>query len=128
MGNVNSQDLSSHQWQDRLLVLLVDDIKDETYQKQISELQQSENGLKDRRLIVCHVKPHTYKKGLYTKQWKKATIDITNYKKSTSSFEIILIGLDGGVKLHQSDFLKCEKLFSIIDVMPMRRREMRNKK
>jgi len=39
-----------------------------------------------------------------------------------------LIGLDGGVKLKETEVLKKEDLFSIIDSMPMRLREIRQKK
>jgi hypothetical protein len=39
---------------------------------------------------------------------------------------ILLIGKDGGVKLRrETEILGCRELFATIDVMPMRRREMR---
>ena len=41
-------------------------------------------------------------------------------------FEISLIGLDGGIKLSQNEILTAEKLFGIIDQMPMRRIEVEN--
>ena len=37
----------------------------------------------------------------------------------------MLIGLDGGIKLEQIQILSAEKLFAIIDGMPMRKREIR---
>jgi hypothetical protein len=45
---------------------------------------------------------------------------------ANEAFEIILIGLDGGIKLRKNDIVSREELFSIIDAMPMRRNEMRN--
>ena len=40
-------------------------------------------------------------------------------------FEAVLVGKDGGEKLHSPDPLTPERLFEIIDAMPMRRQEMR---
>jgi Domain of unknown function (DUF4174) len=60
-----------------------------------------------------------------TAEWKKWKID------STSSFTFVLIGRDGGEKLRSSDVVTAEKLFSLIDAMPMRKNEVergRNKK
>ena len=41
-----------------------------------------------------------------------------------TAFEVILIGLDGGEKLRQTKVLETDKLFAIIDGMPMRRSEI----
>ena len=38
---------------------------------------------------------------------------------------MILIGLDGGIKLEQTTILKKKELFRIIDSMPMRMEELR---
>ena len=39
---------------------------------------------------------------------------------------MVLIGLDGGVKLEKQEVLSMKELFSIIDAMPMRANELRN--
>ena len=44
---------------------------------------------------------------------------------SSSSFQLLLLGKDGGVKLRSST-ASLEDIFSLIDTMPMRRREMRD--
>ncbi len=126
MHTAYSQDLSSHQWKDRIIILLTDDVTDKTYQKQIYELQKNEAGLQERKLIVYHVKPEHLKEGLSSTDWKKASYLFDKHKKTNSGFEFVLVGLDGGIKLQQSEFITCEKLFSIIDKMPMRRIEVRN--
>ena len=48
------------------------------------------------------------------------------YNQRGDSFRLILIGLDGGVKLNQRTIINRKTLFSIIDSMPMRRSELRN--
>ena len=44
-----------------------------------------------------------------------------------TEFEVFLLGLDGGIKLRQQEIVKTEKLFSLIDGMPMRKAEIRRK-
>ena len=41
---------------------------------------------------------------------------------------VILIGKDGGIKLNRQDQTRLEDLFALIDAMPMRQEEMRQKK
>ena len=40
---------------------------------------------------------------------------------------LILLGKDGGIKLKRNDRVKFEEIFSLIDSMPMRKDEMRQK-
>ncbi|TLV02884.1 DUF4174 domain-containing protein [Dyadobacter luticola] len=51
--------------------------------------------------------------------WKKWDID------SASSFTFILVGRDGGEKFRSSDVVSAEKLFGLIDAMPMRKSEVK---
>ena len=50
-----------------------------------------------------------------------------NLSLSTSEFRLILIGKDGGIKLN-SRKISLEEIFSLIDTMPMRQKEMLNDK
>jgi hypothetical protein len=43
------------------------------------------------------------------------------------AFKVVLIGLDGGIKLQKNGQLTPEELFGTIDSMPMRRAEMNKK-
>lgn len=51
--------------------------------------------------------------------WKKWDID------SSSSFTLILVGRDGGEKLRCTGVVSAEKLFGLIDAMPMRKDEIK---
>lgn len=44
-----------------------------------------------------------------------------------NEFEVILIGLDGSIKLRQMEVLSKEDLIAIIDAMPMRKSEIKNR-
>jgi hypothetical protein len=54
-------------------------------------------------------------------------IDVRNFLNISEkdTFNVSLIGKDGGLKLQQNVLLTNKKLFAIIDAMPMRKREMR---
>jgi hypothetical protein len=120
----NAQNLSSHQWNDRLVIIRVKDQSNPLLKSQISELKKSVNGLNDRRIIVYQSIPGKFQKGLLdSDNWKVSANFFEKLKESDSGFEIVLIGLDGGIKLQKNELLKYEELFAIIDQMPMRRSE-----
>ena len=125
---MNAQDLSSHRWKDRLLLVLTNNINDTVYQEQLIAFQQEEQGMKERQLIVYHITPNKFCTGMNGDGPWQASALYRSYKQTDGPFEIVLIGLDGGVKWRQTELLPCDKLFSIIDGMPMRRAEIQNKK
>lgn len=128
MNPVNSQNIASHKWDNRILIVFTDDLNNAIYNKQIEEFQNHEDGLEARKLLVYQIIKDNYKIGLAeTADWKKSTQDYyKTYKKTNAAFELLLVGLDGGTKLRETDFISCEGLFSIIDVMPMRQSELNN--
>ena len=126
--NLQSQNLSDHQWENRLLLLLTKDTNSQEYKKQVAELREEAAGLKDRKLIIYTLTPQQYHTGLdLEKKWKKSAGLFQKYHQNEAPFEVILIGLDGGIKLRQSDVLSCQQLFALIDRMPMRRQELRRR-
>ena len=48
------------------------------------------------------------------------------YNSRNTSFLVILIGKDGGVKIKDTKPLSSDRLFALIDGMPMRQQEMKN--
>lgn len=126
MNDVDAQNLADHRWQNRLLLIKADLNTPNLYQQQLKILKGDEAGLKERKLLIYHIKNQQYRKGLNSELPYQNITD--NYLKRVSNskfdFEIILIGLDGGVKLRQDNVLKIDKLFGIIDAMPMRRWEL----
>lgn len=127
-NEIISQDLKEHQWDNRLVLLLVEDTLDENYQQQIENFERESKGLEDRKLIIYQVQKNQYKAGLEKEDWKSSDHLWKKYKKTEAPFEFILIGLDGGVKLRKTDYFSTEELYKIIDVMPMRMQELRKGK
>ena len=120
----SAQDLSKHKWENRLILLITDDENNSTFKSQIAEFRKDLPGLEERKIIIYQVFPGEYKTGLNSDNKKKPARLYNDYKKTGSGFEVVLLGLDGGIKLQQNKLLQLEKLYATIDVMPMRRREI----
>jgi len=123
-----AQDLSKHQWENRLILLITDDESNSTFQSQLAELRKDLTGLNERKLILYQVMPEAYRTGLDDGDIKESAHLYQGYKKTDSRFEVVLVGLDGGIKLRKNEILLLEELYAIIDAMPMRLREMERKK
>ncbi len=123
-----SQDITRHKWKDRLILIFAEDSSDSAVDRQLKELINAEDGLLDRKIVVYNVLPDKYYKVFPEKESIVKSGDLFDmYKVTDAPFEIILIGLDGGVKLRETELLTAEKLFVVIDGMPMRRREIESR-
>lgn len=126
-SNSYSHDLSAHRWKERLILILAADTNVKLFGDQVDELLKDEKGLIERRLKVYKITPTKYSFGLKDKNFIGSNIFYKEYKKTNTVFEIILIGLDGGIKLRKKGLLTIDELLSIIDRMPMRQAEIREK-
>jgi hypothetical protein len=125
-NSLSAQDLGSHQWQDRVLLLLTDDLQNPEYIRQTDALQQHPGELAERKLVVYTLNEGRYSKGIPPGPWNKGVTRKHRIKDAKTGFRIVLIGLDGGVKLDKPAFTAPEVLWTLIDGMPMRRAELRN--
>ncbi len=124
---MNSQDLTKYRWENRLLLIMTSDVKKNEFHNQIVEFSNDQKGLQERKLLVFQISPNAFRIGLDSNsKWQTSQTLYQEHKVTNNQLEIVLIGLDGTVKLRQTEILTSEKLFSIIDVMPMRRSEMKS--
>lgn len=121
--SLQGQEPSSYQWKNRIILILVDNVSDDVYKTEIAELNAHRVGLDERKFLTYHIQPSRYKIGLKGQRWQQSEKLYHQYKKTNAPFEIILVGLDGGVKLRRTSFVSCKTLFETIDAMPMRIRE-----
>jgi len=121
-----SQDVKKHKWENRVLLVFTHKKNDEIFNKQISNLLKEKKGLTERKLIIYQFVKDQYSINFDSK-WLLFSLKKSKYKTESENFKVVLIGLDGGVKLEQTSFLSTKKLSIIIDGMPMRRNEIRNK-
>lgn len=127
--NLNAQDLNlqTYQWKNRIVLVVSEDGTDAVYCEQLQEFSTDEAGLKERRLLIVEVQGDKYRLVNSLEQWTLSTTLYEKYASTDGGFKVILIGLDGGVKVEQRTLLSKTNLFSTIDVMPMRKAELRTK-
>lgn len=117
-----SQDLSKHHWENRLILLLTDDLEDENFINQLKELETGLKDLEERKVLIYQVFQHKMKLGLDKEaKWTAATNMYKKYDKEDSPFEFYLIGLDGKIKLQDPTCISIDKILDLIDSMPMRK-------
>lgn len=121
-----SQDLKKHQWKNRVLLIYTDDKNADDFKHQIKVLSEDKKGLAERKLVVYQFTKNDFTVN-FDKVWLTSNYFIKNYVHNNETFKVLLIGLDGGIKLEQNKILSLEKLFAIIDGMPMRKRELKRK-
>ena len=125
---LKAQDLDKYQWKNRIILIITENEGSDVLNRQLQVLKDENKGLKERKLKIFQISPGKYRECFpREKDWTTAEKSIYELKKSNTDYEILLIGLDGGVKLRQTEILETEKLFDIIDSMPMRQAEMRRK-
>jgi hypothetical protein len=121
-----SQDIDKHQWENRVLLVFSDDKNSIQLRKQIDVLSKERKGLEERKLKIYQFSENQFTTDFNT-IWFSSEFNTKKYKRGSEDFKVVLIGLDGGVKLKQTTVLSPEKLFAIIDGMPMRRQELKSK-
>ena len=83
-------------------------------EKQLAIWKEAQAEMEERDLTITVIKGND----LLHKKYK---VD------SQTEFTVILLGKDGGEKLRTQNLLTTNKLFALIDAMPMRRHEMQKK-
>jgi len=125
INSCQAQTLKTLQWQNRLILVMADDTSNLNFKKQITHLTKNKEALTERKLIIYKVFPNQYSKGLEIIELKSSNDLNKKYNPKQKPFKVVLIGLDGRVKLEQNEIITIEQLKSIIDAMPMRKNEMR---
>jgi len=130
--NLNAQNLEKHTWKNRILVVKTSDSSSEIYQEQIKEFRNASDELKVRKFVLYkitgdHFELIDFANRESVDSGKIAGKPIGMILNEKENFEVILIGLDGGIKLRQTEVLRKEDLFNIVDAMPMRRNELSRK-
>ncbi len=121
-------DLTQFQWKNRLLFLFAPDQNHLLYKKLKSEIIIQQAEVKDRDLVVFEILEQNASKSNLTPLDRQTADSIRNqFRVPPNTFGLILVGKDGGIKLKRQDQVSLEEVFDLIDSMPMRQREMRQK-
>jgi len=127
-GIICSQDIGEHKWQNRVLIVLSENTSNDNWQRQLSAYTSCKEALIERKIILYQVLPDKYRVTISPGNegdWQSSDKLFKRFKRSDSKIEIVLLGLDGGVKLRKNNKLDCQEISAVIDQMPMRRSEIR---
>lgn len=116
--------LGSFRWDYRIILVAapVAEVEDIA-----NELKEAKAGINERDILWFVFGGESFATN-YTESLAKGfekTVSDNYFKKSGKKREVRLVGKDGGVK-EKADNLDLERLFALIDSMPMRRAEMRS--
>jgi hypothetical protein len=117
-----SQNLSSHQWKERVIIIRANDSDSELADLQFNMLVTEKEELVDKKLVVY--KCISGQCVFYNGRGQKKLFEVDN---TDDGFSTVLIGLDGGKKYMSKKVVKPSVFFNLIDQMPMRRQELRDK-
>lgn len=121
-------DLSQYYWKNRPLLLFAHSPEAPAYRAVVEDLNARSDQIADRDMVIIEV----FETGLVRVDAKpvpgESADDLRRrFSVTEGMLTAILVGKDGGRKLRQTGRLDLEEIFDLIDSMPMRQREMRNK-
>ena len=127
-GETLSMDLTQFQWKNRLLFIFAGDRSHPLFKDLQSQIAARKAEVEDRDLIVFEV-PAQGPARMNTRpiDQKEADSIRNHFAVPSEAFSLILVGKDGGIKLKRSDQVDLREVFGLIDSMPMRQSEMRQK-
>jgi hypothetical protein len=121
-------DLSQFQWKNRLLFLFAPDRGHPLFDALQQSIAGQQAEVADRDLMVFEILesgPARMNKVDLDSKWAQSLRE--KFDVPRGQFAVILVGKDGGIKLSRQDETRLEDIFALIDTMPMRREEMRQK-
>ena len=122
-------DLSQFQWKNRLLFIFAPNRNHPLFEPLHKSLAAQKTEAADRDLVVFEILesgPSSVNTNYLDPQAAQKLRD--KFDVQRGRFAVILVGKDGGIKLNRRDPTQLADIFALIDAMPMRQDEMRQKK
>jgi len=127
--SVADLDPDSLRWKNRVLVLFSPSESHTSFRLQKQGLASSAEGVLERDLMVLEIiEQGQSRAGNQLLSEKSVEAIRKRLGVQAGTFQVFLIGKDGGVKLRSSEPVSMKDLFGLIDSMPMRQQEMERKK
>ena len=124
----SSLNLSQFQWKNRLLFLFAPDRNHPDFDTLQKSLASRQADVADRDLVVFEIiqsGPSSMRAKHLDSQSSQSLRD--QFGVRPGDFAVILIGKDSGIKLNRREQTDLKDIFDLIDAMPMRQVEMRQK-
>jgi hypothetical protein len=129
--NASAIDLNieDFQWKKRLLLIFSPNRADPLFNSLANEISSRREDVEDRDLVIFEIlESGASKMNSSELEPQKAASFQKQFEIPENTFTVILLGKDGGIKLKRSDHVRLEEIFRLIDSMPMRQDEMRQKR
>ena len=127
-AQAKSLDLSRFLWKNRLLFLFAPNRNHPFFDTLHKSLTAQQAEVADRDLVLIEILesgPSTMNATHLDPQIAQSLRE--EFDVPRGEFSVILIGKDGGIKLNRQDQTQIIEIFNLIDSMPMRQKEMRQK-
>lgn len=125
--NAYSQDLGTYRGHNNIILLKDNQLNSDWLQGQLKRLKANPNALIERQLIVFLVTDSIIYNDLSTATTLDVSKIVSTYE--LSNFEgLVLLGKDGETKLKQEFIVNPQKIFDLIDLMPIRQTEFTDAK
>jgi len=119
---MNAQGLKNYQWKNRIVLLKGNEASGDSLQRQLQLLKSDSTGLTERDLKIFIIREK-----VLAEDGKETSLSAAELVENFDLHDfqgIILIGKDGGEKMREPFIVNPEKIFMLIDGMPMRKAEM----
>ncbi|NIQ92127.1 MAG: DUF4174 domain-containing protein [Deltaproteobacteria bacterium] len=130
-AHVDGQDkirLKDYQWKHRLILAFSPSAQHPGHKALEKEIAVQAEEVMDRDLLVFHfLETGEIRLGEISLPTGSGDYFRENFSIRPGRFTVLLIGKDGGVKLRREGGVELDEILSLIDTMPMRQREMREK-
>jgi len=121
-------DLKEFRWKNRVLVVFAEQESTPAYKNHLREIEALDEEFRDRDMVL--ISAFEDGKGMAAERTLPSeAVDRLREKFGVSpgTYRLYLIGKDGGVKREGGPEIRIQDIFGLIDTMPMRRSEMRQK-
>jgi hypothetical protein len=122
-------DLSDYRWRHRLLLIFAPSTTDATFIALDKRLALSATGIEDRNMIIFRIFENSPSR---VSDKRLPPVDDEALRRrfgiEAGRFTVVLVGKDGGVKMVAHRDADLQSIFNLIDSMPMRQQEMRDKR
>ena len=126
-ASAENAETARFRWQNRVLLVFSPTPALPAYQSLAYDLTRNQDGVRERDLVVFFVLGDGESRlGDESLSDQQAENLRRRFDVGADAFKVVLVGKDGLVKL-SSDAVTLTELFAVIDAMPMRQREMRDR-
>lgn len=127
-NEVLALDLSKYRWKNRVIISFISESGYSEAHQLSKNRDLALNGWNDRDLVLIELGPNNIVMINGLSHNNMNTENLKNYFSADKyDYLAILVGKDGNEKLRSQKAITNEAIFKLIDTMPMRKQEMKNK-